>query len=605
MCNENRFIQLFILLFALSSPALGVLLSDAEMYFDPDDAAPDYYPRIYLPNLSTDNDQMWLSSGNPVVDADVLPLLKKNIYPPGYVYSQSDYLHLPNVDYIADITAGDLACTFYAPGLYHVRVTRINGLSTIYAVFAETGIMEKEKAEKTSKSKKIDLPQGDLFLAENSDSTVDDAAEILKKGGREVERVDSRQEVIDKIKAKSQALGRKIHAELVGHGTNGNISTGAGKQNIADKQIDLNSVEAFQKEIDDYVDHITIQGCNVGAGSDGEKFLKILSDSIGKSGAYDSSLIVVNKSHFALPVGGTWVEHATLDKGAHNFDPTTAHTPLGTPITWDYGTDAAGYEVYISQIENQVTAREPSALAATTFDNMHYPGILQLGQTYYYAVDSFGGVEPYFSDTWKFTVQQEVIVDNFDYQTSNELNENWPASPGSFAVVANDMRTVDQNSMKLIYDNSVEMVSGVSRQFQYPQNWLDGAAENFNIWLQSSDIRPEDIVSIQIYDNFNGFAVVEIQAIEILHAGQEGKSFSIPLPMLPGLNLTNVSRIAVTVGNPAWPCPPGECQGSLLIDDIGLTGAECAALQADLDGSGIVDINDFAIMASQWLEVGC
>ena len=74
------------------------------------------------------------------------------------------------------------------------------------------------KTDKTDKSKKVDpVPSGDLFLVENSDDILDRSAQVWTNNGRAVERVNSRQEVIDKIKAKSQALGRKIHAEIEGN----------------------------------------------------------------------------------------------------------------------------------------------------------------------------------------------------------------------------------------------------------------------------------------------------------------------------------------------------------------------------------------------------
>jgi hypothetical protein len=211
----------------------------------------------------------------------------------------------------------------------------------------------------------------------------------------------------------------------------------------------------------------------------------------------------------------------------------------------------------------------------------------------------------YFSDTWKFTVQDEIVVDHFDYPTSRELNEFWFGGPEIIAQVVGDLRTVDENSMKLSYDNTGELTSTVVHLPPAPMNWLDGGGQYFNIWLQSSDIRPEDMVYIQIYDQSEMSAVIAVAAPEILNAGEDGQKFSFPFDMLPGMDLTQITQLNISVGNMTEPCLSGNCQGTILVDDMGVTGTACVELEADLDGNGFVDIDDFSIMASQWLEAGC
>jgi len=300
-----------IFLALLSGSAQAALLTDAELYFDPGSIAPDYYTRLELPDLTVQDGFFWEGDPDAVTDADILPVLKPGEYPEGYPFSQADYYQTPNVDYSADLTGGDLTVTFNTPGLYHVRVIYEGGFEYIYAVFAESGFKElNKKKDKSGPTKKLDpLPDADLFLVEKSDSTLDNSAKIWEKGGKEVERVNSRQDVVDKIKAKSQALGRKIHVEIDGHGTDGIITTGAGKDGQPPEgRIDLDSVEEFQKKVDDYVNHITFQGCSVGRGKDGKKFLKILADSIGKAAAWDQPVTVVDQNYFTVGVTAKWVE---------------------------------------------------------------------------------------------------------------------------------------------------------------------------------------------------------------------------------------------------------------------------------------------------------
>lgn len=277
-------------------------INAADLFFDPNQIVADFYPRVELQDLSVSNSFQWLAGADPISGARILPVLRPGDYPASYVFSQSDYLLQPGIDYTADLTGGTLTTIFNTPGLFEVQVLRQSGLATIYTVLAEASLKEKDGApDRIGAVKKLDpLPDADLFLVENSDSTLDDSAAIWTNGGRNVERVNSRAEVVQKIKALSEKLGRKIHVELDGHGTSGNISTGAGKLNIADKQIDLSSVEQFQKDVDDYVSNITFQGCSVGKGADGAKFLQKLADSIGHASAWDQPVTVVDRDYFVV-----------------------------------------------------------------------------------------------------------------------------------------------------------------------------------------------------------------------------------------------------------------------------------------------------------------
>ena len=290
--------------------AVAAPLSDSDLYFDPGSISPDFYARYELPDLSATNTVSFLGGVDPVVDVDILPTLRAGTYGLGYVFSQSDYLATPNVDYGADITGGDLTASFLAPGLYHMRVTRGSGASETVAVLAEAAIEEKSgKPDKSGANKKLVIPDADLYLIDNgAEEEVKEREKILDDAGQTHERVSTRAEAVEKIKAKSKELGRKIHVEFAGHGAPGNASTGAGKQNIPDKQIDLTSVADFQKMIDEHVDLITFYlMCSVGAGDDGMKFLQILADSIGKASGWDSTVTRVDSSHYTVGLDAKYV----------------------------------------------------------------------------------------------------------------------------------------------------------------------------------------------------------------------------------------------------------------------------------------------------------
>ncbi|MBN1787433.1 MAG: hypothetical protein JW806_03465 [Sedimentisphaerales bacterium] len=309
---------LLVSLFLIScSSCFAVPLSDVELYFDPATITPDYYTKIYLEDLAMQNTVVWDANTDPVIDADILPILNEGTYTPFHVYSPSDYYHTPGIDYSADLTAGTLTATFSTPGVYHVRVTRASAASEIFCILAESYMVvpdDTPSTKKTTKTKKVPMPDADLFVSENRDSATNNCASAYQKAGKTVKRASNQQGVIDEIKARSEALGRKIHVELNGHGVPGSISTGVGDDPNHRICFENKNVASFQKSIDKYVNHITFQGCSVGKGEKGKRFLQIMADSIGKAGAWSSDLWVIDANYFAIETPGEWVEVVVKDK---------------------------------------------------------------------------------------------------------------------------------------------------------------------------------------------------------------------------------------------------------------------------------------------------
>jgi len=291
----GRILAITCLLVVLPVMQAGaVLLTGEELYFDPESADFDFYPRVLLPDLVIENSHMWGAEGDPIVDADILPVLKPGPYPIGYAFDQSDYEQTPNVDYFADLTDGNLTATFLASAQYLVRIHRDSGASEIHTVLAETGLLEKPGSEDpTGPSEKISGPEGDLILVAEGDSTLDKAAENITDEGKTVERVDSVQDAINKIRTASQAAGEKIHVELVGHGAPGEVSMN--NQHWEDENAigpDGDDIRAFQDSIDAYVDDISIFSCRAAEGAEGDTLLQILANSIGHASGWTVTITV-------------------------------------------------------------------------------------------------------------------------------------------------------------------------------------------------------------------------------------------------------------------------------------------------------------------------
>lgn len=315
--NRFKISIIMLLVSCLTQFTLAISLTDAQMYLNPDEVPYDFYDRVYLDDLAIDNDYIWLSEGDDIIDADILPVLNpgpglEGEYPVGYVYSQSDYYQTPNVDYFADITAGDLTVTFLVSGQYCVRVNRTSGGSKIWTVFAETGMLEIG-SNKTGASRKISGPSGDLIIVSKGDKTLDQAAKNIQNEDdgsgtgtkKKVTRAKGVDDTISKIKAASKAAGKKIHVEIVGHGAPGMISTNDGS--VADGDLigpDEADIKEFQEAIDDYVEGLSLFSCSSAEGAAGDKLLNLLASSLGWASGYTVP-ITVEKGYFNIKTTAT------------------------------------------------------------------------------------------------------------------------------------------------------------------------------------------------------------------------------------------------------------------------------------------------------------
>jgi hypothetical protein len=302
------------------APSLADYLSDAEMFCDPWTVPTDVYPKSYLEYLADENSVAWLAGDDPVVGAQVLPVIRAGTYEDDYIFSQDDYLHQPNVDYFADLTDGTLTATFLEPGLYHVRLFRDSGLTDIQAVLAQTYI--GAQCEESGATKDIGIPDADLFIvsdSEGDDSYEETSAKVLEAEGKKIERAGSVQEAWEKINAADPA---PKHVELVGHGNQGYVSLGNGPNpGPSSKVLDSDNAATFRDKIKDKVDHLTFLSCNTGGGVAGASLINTLDDGIDTVQAYDSWVdISADRDANGKITGGTYL---TSIKGKNVPGPAT------------------------------------------------------------------------------------------------------------------------------------------------------------------------------------------------------------------------------------------------------------------------------------------
>lgn len=313
---KTRF-MLLVLAFSFVSPLQSALLTNEQLYFDYPTLADAYYDAIYLPNLASQSTVTWQANTDPITDADILPVLKAGTIVPGHVYSQDDYARIPNIDYVADLTAGTLTADFFSAGPYHVRIVRQSGAAEIIAVYAQSTPLPTP--EKSGGSQESPVPDGDLFLisdANGPNDYIDTAYDALKHRYGE-SRVQK--DVSDLADAINRAADSgKAHIELVGHGDDGKIIIGSDTLNSQTLHTFLVNLKKKAPKLT----HLSFVSCYTASEA---WFLQDVKNVIGKASGYTG---FVEASVEKNPDTGEVVKDSWSTSGKH----TTIPEPLSSAL---------------------------------------------------------------------------------------------------------------------------------------------------------------------------------------------------------------------------------------------------------------------------------
>lgn len=212
------------------------------------------YPKV---QLNAGDSLLIPAAGNPVVDIRIAPPVTLN---PLNSY-QCD------VDYMADLTAGDATLTFNRNAPYFVRITRANGdeESTIIEVGVRShgkGTCEGGAAtEIPCGTPKIVLVSSTLGFPHSWGS-----AGVIVTGID-----DARAAIAAAYEANDNT---PIDVSIDAHGSPGNIELG-------NDRIDGDNAAAFAASIDGMVSNLTVFACSVADGAEGEALMCTLEQELG------------------------------------------------------------------------------------------------------------------------------------------------------------------------------------------------------------------------------------------------------------------------------------------------------------------------------------
>ena len=319
---------------------------------------------------------------------------------------------------------------------------------------------------------------------------------------------------------------------------------------------------------------------------------------------------------------------------ARNPDPASGATDvdLDVVLNWRAGREAASHKVYFTS--DRKTVIDGTAPGVTVSESSYAPGPLPLGKTYYWRVDEVNEAATPASwkgDVWAFSTWEYLVVDDFeDYNDypPHRIFQIWldglgftqPApgypSNGTGSAVGNSQppyaeRTIvhsGQQSMPLGYDNTgatgKARYSETHREWATPQDWTRNGVRSLSLWFRGDPNNAAERMYVAVANKTGSPAVVyhdDPSAVK-MNTWQE---WNIDLKEFAdqGVDLTNVSRIAVGFGNRTNPQPGGS--GNMYLDDIRLYASRCIPSivkpAGDLNNDCVVDYLDLDLMADNWL----
>jgi len=263
-------------------------------------------------------------------------------------------------------------------------------------------------------------------------------------------------------------------------------------------------------------------------------------------------------------------------------------TTNGPILTWEPGIYAVSHDVYFGTDPNAVRDADnitPSAefkgnQVRTSYD----PGLLELGQTYYWRIDEVNEAEPgspWKGSVWEFTVADYISVDNFEsyndiafgeegsnlvYLTWVDGFENPTVNGATIGYVSGNSLETDnvhggKQSVPLAFDNTTVTYSEATVSIDalgIDKDWTKENLATLSVWFYGNPINP---ASEQMY--------VKLNDAEALYDGQTNlatwQEWSINLADF-NTDLSNVTTLSIgfkrtgTIGN----------RGSILLDDIRL-----------------------------------
>ncbi|KPK38667.1 MAG: hypothetical protein AMJ65_12550 [Phycisphaerae bacterium SG8_4] len=258
------------------------------------------------------------------------------------------------------------------------------------------------------------------------------------------------------------------------------------------------------------------------------------------------------------------------------------HTKI---LSWLPADNAASHQVYFGVDKEAVqgaNAGSPEYRGSQDIGSESYdPGMLEWNTAYYWRadkVDAAGNASK--GPIWSFTTADFLVVDDFEDYTNNDAEGEaiWQSWIDGFGVAENgsevgypmppyaEQSTIHSGSQSMPYKYDADMkYAEASLTLVYPRDWTERGVDTLGLWFKGDWIN----VPTPMYVALNGSAAVIHEDADTVQR-DVWTEWLVPLQAFAdkGIDLTNVSTIAIGFGDRANPQPGGS--GAIFFDDIRL-----------------------------------
>jgi hypothetical protein len=297
--------------------------------------------------------------------------------------------------------------------------------------------------------------------------------------------------------------------------------------------------------------------------------------------------------------------------------------PRDAVLCWKPGQNAVTYDVYFGTNEGTVTdanrANPLGVLVSQDYNDTTYDpcGLLELDTTYYWRIDEVNLPSIWKGDVWCFRTANYLIVDDFESYASNvELQEVWYGYDGYvYLERCNPCFVRSGHSMKYQYSGDAEVVAETTGEYALPSgigpDWTEQGVKALVLHFYGD---PNNDADVNMYVALAEASEGPPHAAQVTY-GDNGENtndlkdpnwheWNIDLADFDscGVDLTNVQFVYVGFNG-----TPDDGDDVVYFDDIRLYIPRCIREKptADLNWDCVVNFRDFAVLANEWLDMGC
>ena len=241
-----------------------------------------------------------------------------------------------------------------------------------------------------------------------------------------------------------------------------------------------------------------------------------------------------------------------------------------------------------------------------------------LGETYYWRIDEVNSTGPptWTGEVWQFTMADYVVVEDFEYTSTDDLNDVWILTGSAIEVNETIVKPKSTKSMKYDFNNvdlphyteAVANTIGPNSLQLEPtvgRDWTTADIKALVVNFYGSAGNATTQMYVALKDTDSNTAVVYYDDLNDINE-PEWHEWNIELNDFNDINKVNLSsidKVYIGFGNRQTPAAGG--LGTVYFDDIRLYITRCVVVygpDGDVDEDCDVDLDDFSVMAGDWRE---